>query len=110
MLTLKELETRHQEELAEYRRERKKRFDVLEQQQGDLLRGLIWTDTKTYSLLQKLLHEQRRGWENTEKDELDLLNHIHSLEREGLFGTQAKRNELAEKIIASKDKANGYDL
>ena len=110
MMTLEELEARHLEELADYHRERKKRFDSLEQQQKDLLGGLTWTDTRAHSILQKLLQEQRQGWEAVEKDELDLLSHLHSLERESFFEKQTKRNEMAEKIVTSRNKINDRDL
>lgn len=110
MTTLIELDIRHLEELADFQRERNQKKEALEQQQRDFIRGVICLDSKAETTLQNLLFKERQVLETEIGDDMGLLRHIHALERENLLEKLAKRDELAKRIVAGKNKTNARDL
>lgn len=105
-MTLEKLEVRQQKELVEYAREYEKGRTELEKDQKELVSLCMMAEPKAHELLKNLLAEQRQAWEAMQKDELDMLKHIHTLERENFLDKEAKRNELAAKLSVTKDKGN----
>jgi hypothetical protein len=103
-MTLEKLEARQQKEIADYLREREKRHEALEKDQWELVNLCIGTGQKAHDMLKNLLNEQRQAWEAMERDELDMLQHIHTLEQGSFLDKQAKREELAALLSKGKEK------
>lgn len=106
-MTLDKLDARHQKELKEYYRDYERRLAALEKEQNELIDHCVMVNPKTHHLVKTLLQEQRNAWNETERDELDMLKHIQSLERESFLDKQAKREELA--VLLSRRKSCDKD-
>lgn len=94
-MTLEKLEARQKKELAVHLADHEKRFNVLKKNQQELVRNCIIVSPKAHSLLKSLLKEQHEAWQEMEEDDLSLLKHIHSLERESFLEKEKKMDELA---------------
>jgi len=103
-MTIEKMISRQQKELAEYYQYREIRLNDLLAGQNELIHSCIVVSPKTHELLKNLLQEQRQIWEAMEQEELDMLKHIHTLEREGLFDKKAKQSELAAILSGDKEK------
>lgn len=104
-MTINQLEKQQQKEVDDYWRNRAKRLTALENEQKQIVTHCIIVSPQTQSLLKKLLSEQRKAWEEMEKDELDMMRHIHTLERENLLDKEAKRKELITFLSSPADKS-----
>jgi hypothetical protein len=107
-MTLEKLEARHQKELKDYYIDREKRLNDLLMDQKELISNCTVVNPQTHDLLMNLLQEQRNAWEEIEQDDLNMLKHIHTLERETFLDKQAKREELADLLSRGKDSAKDH--
>ena len=103
-MTLEKLEARQKKELAEYAKDYEKGSNALEKDQKELVSLCMMAGPKAHELLKSLLHEQRQAWEAMKKDDLDMLKHIHTLERENFLEKEIMREELAAKLAVDRDK------
>jgi hypothetical protein len=105
-MKLEKLETRQQQELNDYLKEYEKGRSALENDQKELVSLCMIAGPKAHELLKNLLNEQRQAWEAMQKDELDMLKHMHFLERENFFEKQSMRGELINRLSADKVKSS----
>lgn len=108
MMTVDKLEARQQKEIADYLHDHGKRLEALEKDQWELVNLCMVASPKAHELIKNMLNEQRLRWEAMEQDELDMLKHIHTLERESFLDHQVKRDELAALLSSGKDSAKDH--
>lgn len=108
-MKLENLLERHMQETDDYRQERAKRLFELQKSQHQILVNYTVLDKKTRKAVDDLLIKQRQTWEKMEKDELDLLKHIQSQEKEGIMKEEAKRAHIIAMLTPDPDKSKDKD-
>jgi hypothetical protein len=103
-MKLEKLSERHEQEINAYRQDRAKRLFELQKSQSEIIGNCLVLDKKTRKTVDNLLTKQRQTWEKMEKDELDLLLHIQSMEKESLMKDEEKRLRLIEMLTPKSDK------
>jgi hypothetical protein len=103
-MNLENLLERHKQEINDYWQNRAKRLFELQKSQNDVIGNYLVLDKKSRKAVDNLLTKQRQTWEQVEKDELDLLLHIQSLEKQSLMKEEEKRLRVIEMLASKSDK------
>lgn len=104
-MNLEHLFEQHKQEVNDYWQSRAKRLFELQKSQNDVIGNYLVLDKKSRKAVDNLLTKQRQTWEQMEKDELDLLLHIQTLEKESLMKEEEqKRLRVIEMLSSKSDK------
>jgi hypothetical protein len=105
-MNLENLFERHKQEVNDYWHGRAKRLFELQKSQNDVISNYLVLDKKSRKAVDNLLTKQRQAWEKMEKDELNLLLHIQTLEKENRMKDEAKRLRLIQLLTAKEHNNN----
>jgi hypothetical protein len=103
-MTLEELKRQQDDEIKDYWENRNESLLILYKDQKTIINNCDFNSPKAEELVKQILDEQHKLWEQVQKDNLDMLLHMHKLEIETLKENELKQKKFNELLSSTKGK------
>ena len=97
-MTLEKLQKRQEKELIEFQAAWAERTNTLDKEQNEFMNLCNEISPQGNEMLQRLLIGQKKALQDLEKDEFDMLSHLHSLERQNFFEQQHDQDLMVQRL------------